>query len=469
MIETNPLTTQQERYPSSTWEQDYRDRTNPKLLTRLLRAGVPALAWTGWRVEETRPGYCRSVLPISYESSNQHGVHQAALIGLLADYNGGIALGSVLTGVPIIGVHAKKDEHGASLWAGTLSLEYKLPSSADLVAVTQIEPARWDRIRRRYASGNTVLERVTTSLWNGDREVASAEGTYFVRQSTMLRPASPSAVPHPLFEQKLKASARLIAALRARESARPNGLIRDPHAAAAAGDHGRVLAERLLAGSPQLQPMVAARTKHLDDCITATKGLEQIVLLGAGLDFRPLRLPLGPDVRVFEVDFPTMLSERERLLAGFQCNGGLTRHAVACDLKLEDLRLALLDRGFDPAAKTIFVNEGTSMYLDDEANASTLNAVASLMRHPESLLWIDYVRSDLFQVRHSEPSVDSFLDSMERLGEPFLFGVENSAEWLSAFGLTVQDDADAARYFPDLRNQPVYPLYRFAIARKATS
>ena len=156
---------------SLTWEDDYRERTNPALLTELLRASVPVLEFTNWKVLETRPGYAKAVLPISFQSSNQHGVHQAALIGLCADYTAGIAFGTLASGAPIVGVHPQKDHHGASLWSVALSVSYKSPSSSDLVAVAEVEPERHSRIQRRYFQGNTVLERVTVSLRNGEKEV----------------------------------------------------------------------------------------------------------------------------------------------------------------------------------------------------------------------------------------------------------------------------------------------------------
>jgi hypothetical protein len=53
---------------------------------------------------------------------------------------------------------------------------------------------------------------------------------------------------------------------------------------------------------------------------------------------------------------------------------------------------------------------------------------------------------------------------MERLGEPFIFGVEDAKEWLRRFQLVVETDDDARMYFRDLRDQPVYPLYRSAVA-----
>jgi methyltransferase (TIGR00027 family) len=453
---------------ATTWEIDYQERANPELLTRLLRAGVPVLEFTKWKVLETRPGYCKALLPISLQSSNQHGVHQAALIGLSADYTAGIAIGSLIHGVPIIGVHPKRNEEGAALWASTLSLQYKSPSSEDLIAVSEIQPERWNRIRRRFTAGNTVLERVTTSLRNGDQEVATAEGTYFMRNATMLRPESRLAAVHPLFEQKVKASARLVAALRARETLRESPLVHDPYAFVAAGDHGKLLAERLLASSPQIQAMVAARTKHIDDLIRQSTGVQQVVLLGAGFDFRPFRLAFEPTLKIFEVDFPFMLLERERLISELQLRAPATRYSIGCDMESEDLEKALLDDGFDPSLKTIFIEEGTSMYLDEEANGRTLSAIASLMNNRESLVWIDYVQREIFRIRHSEPSVDTFLDSMERLGEPFISGVEDASEWFNRFGLSLADDVDTTKYHPEFRGEPVYPLYRFGVGRKTT-
>jgi hypothetical protein len=87
------------------------------------------------------------------------------------------------------------------------------------------------------------------------------------------------------------------------------------------------------------------------------------------------------------------------------------------------------------------------------------------MKNPQSLLWVDYVQNGMFEARQSEPTVDAFLDSMERMGEPFIFGVDDATEWLGRFGFSLEEDADARKYFPDLNDKPVYPLYRFAVAR----
>jgi methyltransferase (TIGR00027 family) len=56
-----------------------------------------------------------------------------------------------------------------------------------------------------------------------------------------------------------------------------------------------------------------ARTRLIDDMIAEAlaRGLEQLVILGAGFDARPYRLPGLSDVAVFEVDHPDTLARRQ--------------------------------------------------------------------------------------------------------------------------------------------------------------
>lgn len=81
--------------------------------------------------------------------------------------------------------------------------------------------------------------------------------------------------------------ARLVANIRSREKE----LYVDPYPKQASGKHGELLGNRFLDLMPQLQTMISARTKHLDDCLenAITNGVEQVVMLGSGLDFRPYR------------------------------------------------------------------------------------------------------------------------------------------------------------------------------------
>ena len=86
-------------------------------------------------------------------------------------------------------------------------------------------------------------------------------------------------------------TAHWIAAARARESERADRLFDDPHAAVLAGRRGRaalVASEGATGGENEFLPI---RTRFFDDVLrTAVDRLEQVVLLGAGLDTRAFRL-----------------------------------------------------------------------------------------------------------------------------------------------------------------------------------
>ncbi len=288
------------------WQQDYLTRCNPALLTELLQKAVPVLAYLSITVEETRLGYARLRLPLTLQGSNQHGVHQAAILAIAADYAGGIALGTAIPGAPIIGVHPQSDHNGASLWAVSIKMDYKLPSSSNVTVSAQLSTDRFEIVTDRYFRGKPILETVDINLSGSDGILfATSSITYFVRQAEALKPQSTSAVPNAMFTHKKKSSARLIAGLRAKEASSEDPMFVDDYSVKAAGEHGQLLAERFLSASPQLLNMVANRTLDIDNLIRNHQNVRQLVLIGAGLDVRVLRLcERLTGVRVLEVDFP---------------------------------------------------------------------------------------------------------------------------------------------------------------------
>src|SRR5262245_4472014 len=73
---------------------------------------------------------------------------------------------------------------------------------------------------------------------------------------------------------------------------------------------------------------VAVRTRYIDERLgdTLRRGVEQVVILGAGFDSRAYRIPSIARTRVFEVDHPaTQTEKRRRLTRRF---GTLPRHVM---------------------------------------------------------------------------------------------------------------------------------------------
>ncbi len=157
-----------------------------------------------------------------------------------------------------------------------------------------------------------------------------------------------------------------VAAIRARESARPDRLFNDPLAAAfaelrtagtapggepaaAAGNEPGEPGGRHAAA---LRAWVVARTVFLDEMLNqaCADGARQVVLLGAGFDARAFRLPWPPGVRCFELDTPGVLGVKEQVLNAQQARPGCERIPVPCDLRA-DWPAPLAAAGFDRAGR----------------------------------------------------------------------------------------------------------------------
>lgn len=452
------------------WEQDQKFRTNPAVLTSLLREQVPVLDFVDWQVRRVEPGLTESRLPLNPQSTNQHFTHQAATLLLAADYTGGIALGSLIFGWPVVGVHPVSSSKSISLWLIKGDIKYLRPSVGDLTVYAEVDPEKHGRIRRRFLDGKPVLETLKISFRNGDIDVAEAELTYFARQSEKLRSdgVDPDKV-NILYQLKLTSSAELIAGVRARETGK---LFHDPYAARMAGQHGVSLATRFCEKSPQLAGMVAARTRHLDIEMMQflARGGRDVVIAGVGWDMRPFRLDMPPGTRVYELDFSTTLIERRNRLSELAVKEqpGVTRFEIPLDLRSMPLAAVLKDLA-DRQVPVFIAWEGMSMYFQDDEVRAILQGMAPLLGHPESRLWVDLVDRRAVESPEIFPSeVQAFMRGMQVLGEPFTFGIDSIQDFMADNGFRCHDVVGSDVFFED-KQDPVYSLYKFCVASGDTT
>jgi methyltransferase (TIGR00027 family) len=129
---------------------------------------------------------------------------------------------------------------------------------------------------------------------------------------------------------------------------------------------------------------MAERTAFVDNEVARAigHGVEQVVLLGAGHDGRPLRFGGGP-TRWFEIDFPSTQADKQRRLSALGVEPDAVTY-IGQDLMAshaeEDLGEALAAAGHDRARPSLFVCEGLFAYLSLEVLASlctTLRARAA--------------------------------------------------------------------------------------------
>lgn len=448
-----------------TWEQDLALRTEPAMWTALLHEQVPVLDFVNWQITDVEPGAAKTLLPLNPASTNQHFTHQAALIVLTADYSGGAALSSLLWGWPIVGVHPINSPKSMSLWLLKAEMKYIRPSVGDLTIHAVVDVDKRDRIAKRFLAGKPVIETIEIKCMNGDELVAEGSCTYFARQSASLRPENlDSGKVNSLFALKLTSSAEMIAGVRAQET---GTLFEDPYAEAMAGQHGMAVAARFCERTPQLGPMVAARTRHADEVVKSfvEAGGRDIVNVGVGWDMRPFRLDLPEGVHFYELDFPTTLDERAARLdaQGLANPPGITRSQYPIDLRTMTLTDTLLEHL--PTDRPVLVLwEGMSMYFEEQDVKELLIDMQSLLSHKDSLLWVDMVdREPVVNPENYAGSIQDFLRGMQILGEPFIFGSDDPAAFIDDSGLRCLDVVKSDFFLSDALD-PVYSIYQFCVA-----
>lgn len=435
-------------------------------MTALLRTSIPALDKSDWQVTRVEYGMCESLLPLNKETTNQHGTHQAALISLSADYTGGLALATALRGVPLAGIHACRNEDSASLWLAGMNVRYKAPSTGHLTGICEIDPVQVEEIRKRYARGNRVLATLNVQFYANGELVAEAEMKYFAQPTIQLMPTTPNVYRSTLFSHKLKASARMIAGIRAQRSANPKLKASHPYASQIAGPHGELLANHLNSILPQLTEMVLARSQHIDELIEQVPDLQQVVLVGAGLDIRSIyHAATMPCVKFFEIDLPEMIAERKRAIEILPENHSNRRVMLNADFKVDDLEQLLgIHSEFDPTLPTVIVFEGCSMYFTDAENQRLFLAFMELLQHPSSCVWADFVNTAVVTRRTNNARIIGFLEGMDSLGESFIFGIDQPSAWLESLGYSFVETTSAGEYLDD--NDAVLATYSFAVGRR---
>jgi methyltransferase (TIGR00027 family) len=130
-------------------------------------------------------------------------------------------------------------------------------------------------------------------------------------------------------------------------------------------------------GTRPFRASIVARARFIEDLVTerAVHGVDQYVLLGAGLDTFVQRRPeLAARLRVFEIDQPGPQAWKQRRLAALR----LARpRFVPVDFEAgASWPAQLILAGFDPSRPAIVASAGVSMYLTREANLETLREVA---------------------------------------------------------------------------------------------
>ncbi len=128
-------------------------------------------------------------------------------------------------------------------------------------------------------------------------------------------------------------------------------------------------------GSESLLDLITARTLYFDRIIEwQIAQVEQFVIMGAGYDMRAYGEFNRDGVALFEVDQAGMQRHKRESLnkAGMSCE-----HVkfVEVDFSKENAFTKLLEAGYDPGRKTLFLWEGVTLYLSEADVRKTMRDV----------------------------------------------------------------------------------------------
>jgi methyltransferase (TIGR00027 family) len=205
----------------------------------------------------------------------------------------------------------------------------------------------------------------------------------------------------------------------------------------------------------RMRIFIAVRTRFAEHALAAAveRGVNQVVVLGAGLDTYAYRNTRPDRIRIFEVDHPaTQAWKRQRLQdAAIPIPKSLTFAPI--DFERQTLAEGLVAAGFDRSLQTFFTWLGVVPYLTEEAVWSTLGFIASLPRGAHVVF--DY--SDPPASLPAEMRIwhQSRAQRVAELGEPWLnyFDSDGLRAKLTALGFREIEDLGprqiAARYFPN--------------------
>lgn len=174
---------------------------------------------------------------------------------------------------------------------------------------------------------------------------------------------------------------------------------------------------------------LTARERYIDDYLSVrlAEGIDQLVILGAGYDARAYRLDsLCPSrarpVRVFEVDLPAIQAVKRAKVS--EILGQLPEHVayVALDFNRDTLANGLASHGYNLHARTIFLWQGVTYYLDPAAVDGTLAFIAR-NSGPGSGLIFDYIDKALLTGPTDHGEVKGMRRYRGMTGEDLRFGI----------------------------------------------
>ncbi|MEB2298614.1 class I SAM-dependent methyltransferase [Lysinibacillus xylanilyticus] len=209
----------------------------------------------------------------------------------------------------------------------------------------------------------------------------------------------------------------------------------------------------------QLSPTPLARAAYCEKVLLneIMLGLQQYVILGAGLDTFSLRhSELENMLDIFEIDHPATQEFKKKRLTDVDIKLPSNVHYVSMDFTKKFAYQNLIDNGFDNK-KTFFSLLGVSYYLTKEETSSLLDHLFTNAPSGSSIV-LDYADEKLFEEKGISNRVDNMVKMAAASGEPMksCFTYEEMEKMLENSGLLIYEhlapDTINERYFDNRKD-----------------
>lgn len=204
------------------------------------------------------------------------------------------------------------------------------------------------------------------------------------------------------------------------------------------------------------------RTKFIDDkTLSVLKDVEQILILGAGLDTRAYRLKGIAQKIVYEIDLPSVQLYKKQKLIKYL--GGLPASVnyIPIDFNKTKTETVLDNSSFDFNKRTLVIFEAVTQYITADAVDEVFKFISKLPNN--SYLLFTYVLKDAIE-RKTE-SAKKLMDWSEKKKYPFIFGIDPSviASFLRNYNIEIVEDVGSKFY----QEKYLKPINRNIIALEA--
>ena len=256
--------------------------------------------------------------------------------------------------------------------------------------------------------------------------------------------------------REVTGTAFVVAEFRARENDEAHPLYTDRVVPIFLDERTRAAADRIRADFPAGEHMPRLRTRYYDDRLgeQIAQGCKQVVILGSGLDTRPVR-KAAPGVAYFEIDDAGTLDLKR---ARYSETGTDARVTLISANYVTSGVIALLEaNGFDRGLRSFFIWEGNTMYLTPTHVMKVLNDLKDNVRR--FAISFDYMDEAVVGMTTGEEGATAFVERFAGMGAPWTYGLDDLPALAREAGLAVADATTVGKlfrlYWPDRPMQSV--------------